>query len=512
MYKLMDENSHNTRRIAKNTLMLYVRMLVLMVVGLYTSRVILNALGENDFGIYDVVGGVVAMFAIISGSLNSAISRFITFEMGKRDSTRLNKVYSTAVIIQLVLSLIVVAVAEPLGVWFIRNEMTIDPSRIPAAILVLHFSLASFVINLMSVPQMASITAHEKMSAYAYIGLLDGFLRLGVAILISRSSSDRLVMYGALMMVSVLIVRIAYGIYCRMHFPECRFRIVKDMGLVKEMFSFAGWNFIGVSSGVLRDQGGKILVNLFAGTAVNAARGVALQLNGAVQGFVTNFMTAVNPQITKSYASGNHGYMFYLISKSSRMSYYLLFILALPVLFNTEYIMNLWLKDVPAHSGFFVQLFLIYTLSESLSNPLVTAQLATGNIRNYQLVVGGLQLLNLPVSYLFLKMGAVPEVTVMVAVAISQICLFARLYMLKGMIGLPVREFIMKVYMNVICVSAVALIIPWALDGCLPDDFMGFLASVFICVASALLSVVILGLSRWERHEIMDMIKTRMAV
>lgn len=512
MYKLMDENSHNTRRIAKNTLMLYVRMLVLMVVGLYTSRVVLNALGENDFGIYDVVGGVVAMFAIISGSLNSAISRFITFEMGKRDSTRLNKVYSTAVIIQLVLSLIVVAVAEPLGVWFIRNEMTIDPSRIPAAIWVLHFSLASFVINLMSVPQMASITAHEKMSAYAYIGLLDGFLRLGVAILISRSSSDRLVMYGALMMVSVLIVRIAYGIYCRMHFPECRFRIVKDMGLVKEMFSFAGWNFIGVSSGVLRDQGGKILVNLFAGTAVNAARGVALQLNGAVQGFVTNFMTAVNPQITKSYASGNHGYMFYLISKSSRMSYYLLFILALPVLFNTEYIMNLWLKDVPAHSGFFVQLFLIYTLSESLSNPLVTAQLATGNIRNYQLVVGGLQLLNLPVSYLFLKMGAVPEVTVMVAVAISQICLFARLYMLKGMIGLPVREFIMKVYMNVICVSAVALIIPWALDGCLPDDFMGFLASVFICVVSALLSVVILGLSHWERHEIMDMIKTRMAV
>ena len=262
MYKLMDENSQNTRRIAKNTLMLYVRMLVLMVVGLYTSRVVLNALGENDFGIYDVVGGVVAMFAIISGSLNSAISRFITFEMGKRDRTRLNKVYSTAVIIQLVLSLIVVAVAEPLGVWFIRNEMTIDPSRIPAAIWVLHFSLASFVINLMSVPQMASITAHEKMSAYAYIGLLDGFLRLGVAILISRSSSDRLVMYGALMMVSVLIVRIAYGIYCRMHFPECRLRIVKDMGLVKEMFSFAGWNFIGVSSGVLRDQGGKILVNL----------------------------------------------------------------------------------------------------------------------------------------------------------------------------------------------------------------------------------------------------------
>ena len=237
-----------------------------------------------------------------------------------------------------------------------------------------------------------------------------------------------------------------------------------------------------------------------------------MQLNGAVQGFVTNFMTAVNPQITKSYASGDHGYMYYLISKSSRMSYYLLFILALPVLFNTEYILELWLKDVPAHSGLFVQLFLIYTLSESLSNPLITAQLATGNIRNYQLVVGGLQLLNLPASYLFLKLGAVPEVTVMVAIAVSQICLFARLYMLKGMIALPVRDFIIKVYLNVIVVSAVALILPWALDRCLPADFWGFIASVSVCVVSALLSVMLLGLSRGERHEIVEMIKTRMEV
>ena len=235
----MDQNAHNTRRIAKNTLVLYVRMLVLMLVGLYTSRVVLSALGENDFGIYDVVGGVVAMFTIISGSLNSAISRFITFEMGKSDPMRLNKVYSTAVTIQLILAVVVVLIAEPVGLWFVRNKMTIDPSRIQAAIWVLHFSLASFVINLMSVPQMASITAHEKMSAYAYIGTMEGLLRLAVAVLISRSSSDRLVLYSALMMVTVLMVRAAYGIYCRRNFPECRYRWVKDALLVKEMFSFA---------------------------------------------------------------------------------------------------------------------------------------------------------------------------------------------------------------------------------------------------------------------------------
>lgn len=498
----MEQNAHNTRKIAKNTLVLYVRMLVLMLVGLYTSRVVLSALGENDFGIYDVVGGVVAMFTIISGSLNSAISRFITFEMGKSDPMRLNKVYSTAVTIQLILAVVVVLIAEPVGLWFVRNKMTIDPSRIQAAIWVLHFSLASFVINLMSVPQMASITAHEKMSAYAYIGTMEGLLRLAVAVLISRSSSDRLVLYSALMMVTVLMVRAAYGIYCRRNFPECRYRWVNDALLVKEMFTFAGWNFIGASSGVLRDQGGKILVNLFYGTAVNAARGVAMQLNGAVQGFVTNFMTAVNPQITKSYASGDQGYMYYLISKSSRMSYYLLFVLALPVLFNTGYILDIWLEEVPAHSALFVQLFLIFTLSESLSNPLITAQLATGNIRNYQLVVGGLQLLNIPVSYAFLKAGAAPEVTVMVAIAISQICFFARLVMLKGMIGLPIGDFLKKVYMNVLGTTALSLVIPFAVQRFLPETIWGFIASVTLCVVSAGLSVLSFGLSRGERHEI----------
>lgn len=503
----MEQNSQNTRRIARNTLMLYVRMLVLMAVGLYTSRVVLNALGENDFGIYDVVGGVVAMFTIISGSLNSAVQRFITYEMGRGSEGRLNKVYSTAVLIQLLLALIVVVIAEPVGIWFIGNKMTIDPSRIPSAIWVLHFSLASFVINLLSVPQMASITAHEKMSAYAYIGLLDGFLRLGVAVVISRSSSDRLVLYAALMMLSVLIVRAAYGIYCRRNFPECRFRMVREWSLVREMFSFAGWNFIGVTSGVLRDQGGKILINLFAGTAVNAARGVAMQLNGAVQGFVTNFMTAVNPQITKSYASGDHGYMFYLISRSSRMSYYLLFVLALPVLFNTEYILGLWLKEVPAHTELFVRLFLVFALSESISNPLITAQLATGNIRKYQIVVGGLQLLNIPVSYLFLKLGAIPEVTVMTAIGISQICFFARLYMLRGMTGLPMGEFIRDVYLNVLCVTAVAVVLPAVSAGLMPGGFRGFLISACVCMASACLSVLFVGCSRGERNNIWSFVR-----
>ncbi len=506
---IVAENDNRSRRIAKNTLMLYVRMLVLMLVGLYTSRVVLEVLGEGDYGIYNVVGGVVAMFTIISGALNSAVQRFITFEMGKPDGN-LNKVYSTAVTIQLILALAVVILAEPAGLWFIENRMTIDPARIPAAELVLHFSLLAFVINLMSVPQMASITAHERMSAYAWIGLLDGFLRLAVAFLIMKSPIDRLVYYAALMAGVVLAVRLAYGIYCRRNFPECRYRPVFDKPLIKEMFSFAGWNFIGVTSGVLRDHGGNILVNLFSsGTAVNAARGIASQLNGAVQGFVTNFMTAVNPQITKSYASGDNEYLFPLLRRSSRMSFFLLFMIALPLLFNTEYVLGLWLKDVPDHTALFVRLFLVFALSESISNPLITAMLATGKIRNYQLAVGGLQLLNVPVSYIFLKMGAIPEVTVMVAIAISQICFFVRLLMLRGMIGLDIWKYISDVYFRVLAVAALALAVPFAVCGLLPEGFAGFCLSVLICVVSACVSVFYVGCGKAERNEVLKFIRRK---
>lgn len=491
--------------------MLYFRMFFLMILGLFTSRVVLHALGETDYGIYNVVGGVVALFTVISGALTTAVTRFITFEMGKGSEAQLNKVFSTAVNVQFLLCAIIIILAEPIGLWFIDNRMTIEPDRIPAARLVMHFSLLSFVVNLMSVPQMASITAHEKMSAYAYIGILDGALRLAVALIISKASTDRLVLYAVLMAVALIIVRCAYGIYCRVNFPECRYRFIYDKSLIRQMFSFAGWSFIGSASGVLRDQGGNILVNIFFGPAVNAARAVAVQLNGAIQSFITNFMTAVNPQITKSYASGDHAYMFSLMRKSSRFSFYLLLILALPILFNTDSIMSVWLETVPAHSVLFVRLFLIFTLCESVSQPLITSMLATGNIRNYQIVVGGLQLLNLPVSYLCLKSGAAPESTVMVAIVISQICLAARLLMLEKMIGLSVKEFISRVYLNVIYVAAAAIVIPLIISFFLPDGILWTLLSVVVSALSAALSVLFVGCTAVERNELVGFIRSKIS-
>ena len=495
----MNGANHNGGRIARNTLILYVRMLFLLFVGLYTSRVVLAALGADDFGIYGVVGGVVAMFTIISGSLSAAITRFIAFEMGKGEKGRLATVFSSAVTIQFIIAALVLVVAEPTGIWFIENRMNIPADRLYAAHWVYQFSLLTFLINIISVPYNASIIAHEKMSAFAVIGIFEGLAKLAVAFLIMCSPIDRLIYYSALMCLVAVAVRLAYTGYCRKHFEECRFRFIWDKESIRQMFSFAGWNFIGVASGALRDHGGNILINIFSGPIANAARAVSVQLGGAVQSFVTNFMTAVNPQITKSYAAEDRDYTMQLVFRSSRYSFFLLLLIALPVLLNPSFLLDLWLEDVPMHSAAFVCLALLFSLSESISNPLITLMLATGNIRRYQIIVGGLQLMNLPVAYLVLKAGAPPQSILIVSIVISQICLFVRLALLRGMAGLPALRFIREVYLRVIAVFLLAFPLEWWLSSMLGEGLAAFLAS---CMLSLVITAVIIwtiGVSKDER-------------
>ena len=506
----MSQTSQNNKRIAKNTLLLYVRMLFMMAVNLYTSRVVLNALGVEDFGIYNVVGGVVAMFSVISGSLSAAISRFITYELGKGNNDRLNKIFSASVTIQLLLSLIIVILVESIGVWFLNVKMSIPTDRMLAANWVLQFSIATFVINLVSVPYNAAIIAHERMSAFAYISILEALGKLAIAFLIVVSPMDRLIFYALLMCSVAVIVRAVYGYYCKRHFAECTYHFHWDREILKKMFGFAGWNFIGASSAVLRDQGGNIIINLFAGPAVNAARGIAGQVNNAVTGFVSNFMTALNPQITKSYASGDREYMMTLIYQGARLSFYMLLLLSLPILANTHYILSLWLKTVPEHSVLFVQLTLIFAMSESISNPLVTAMLATGNIRNYQIVVGGLQMMNLPVSYVLLRMGYIPETVLIVAICISQCCLAARLYMLRGMIGLSSKTYLKKVYLNIVVVTAVAAAIPFAISTNMRASFLSFVTVSAIALCCSALSIFYVGCNKREREFVIS--KARKAI
>lgn len=504
---MVDNHSENSRRIAKNTLMLYFRMLFLLLVGLYTSRVVLQALGESDYGTYNLIGGVVSMFTIISGALSSAISRYITVELGKGSDGQMKRVFSSAVTIQLILAAVIVIFSEPIGLWFINNKMVIPPDRIDAARWVLHFSVLTFAINLVSVPYNAAIIAHERMSAFAYISIFEGLAKLSVALLIVGASSDKLILYAALMCVVAVGVRTAYGIYCRRFIPSCKFSLKWDRPLLKEMSAFAGWNTIGVSSAVCRDHGVNILLNLFFDTTVNAAKAVATQLNGVAHNFVTSFMTAVNPQITKSYVSGDRDYMFKLMSYGSRFSYYILLFICIPLILEAEYILEIWLKDVPEYTVPLVQWTLAFLMSESLSNPLITAMLATGNIRNYQLLVGGLQLMNLPVSYVLLKLGYGPVSVMVAAFVISQICLFARLIMLRRMIGLDIWNYMRGVYANVIDVTIVSAIIPFVAEVFLPDGFIGLMLFCLISVVSTALSVFFVGCSGDEREFLMSKIK-----
>ena len=491
--------TENNKRIARNTLLLYFRMLFLMIISLYPSRIVLNALGVEDFGIYNVAGGVVAMFSILSGSLSAAISRFITYELGKNNILKLKVIFSSAITIQIGLGIVIVFFAETIGIWFLNTQMNIPIERMVAANWVLQFSIITFIINLISVPYNAVIIAHEKMSAFAYISIFEAIGKLLIAYLITISPIDKLIFYAILMCVVAIAIRLLYGYYCKRHFDECRFHFIWNKQIFQQIFSFAGWNFIGASSAVLRDHGGNIIINLFCGPTVNAARGIAFQVNNAIQGFVSNFMTALNPQITKSYAVKNYTYMMTLIFQGARLSFYMLLLLSLPIIINTHYLLTLWLNTVPEHTVLFVRLVLIFAMSESISGPLITAMLATGNIRNYQIIVGGLQMLNLPISYILLSLGAIPETVLIVAVLISQCCLMARLYMLKKMIKLKIKDYLKKVYFNIITVSIIAIILPICMQERLAENFINFLLSSLICMLCTYLSIYYIGCSYEER-------------
>lgn len=497
----------HTKRIAKNTLVLYFRMLFLMAISLYTSRVILETLGVENFGVYNVVGGFVAMFAVLNKSLSSACSRFLNYMMGRNDPEKLSKVFSTSVVIHLGMAFLVAVLCEIVGTWFLDEKMVIDVSRVNAAHWVLHFSILTFAINLISVPYNAAIIAHERMKTFAYVSLYEGIAKLGISFLILVSPIDSLIFYAALLCLLQLSVRFLYQYYCRKSFEECRLKFIYDKTLLKELVSFAGWNFIGSSSAILRNHGGNVLVNLFFGPVANAARAVANQVLHAVEGFVSNFMTAVKPQITQSYASGDRAFMMSLIYKSARLSYYMLLFLSLPILLNTDFLLHLWLKSVPQNSVVFVQLTLAFSMVESLSHPLVTAQQATGNIRNYQIVVGGLQLLNLPISYLVYKMGGPAESFLIVAICCSIACLAARLFMLRYSIKLDSLNFIKKVIFNVVIVTFLAAIGPYAVRLYFGETFFAFVCVSLVSLLSAGVVILLVGCEKEERALVFSLVK-----
>lgn len=491
--------SENSRRIAKNTLLLYFRMLLLIFIGLFTSRVVLDALGVEDYGVYNAVGGAVALFTFISASISSAISRFISFELGRGDEEKLRRVFCAGLLIQLLLSAVIVLLAETLGVWFLRERMAIPPGREGAAAMVLHCSLGVLVFNLLAVPYNATIIAREKMSAFAMVSILEAGLKLAVAMLLYVSVFDKLETYAVLMLAVALIVRSTYSVYCRRHFAESRGRFVVDWPLVREMSGFAGWSFFGTSAYVFNTQGVNLVVNVFFGVTVNAARGVAAQIENIARQFVSNFLTAINPQITKSWASGDREYSFELVRKGAKFSYLVILAFFIPLLFEAEAVLGLWLVEVPPMAASFLRLSLLGLLVDLTGNSVLTLVLAAGKVRRYYLVTGLVSYLCLPLVWLSFRAGAPASWAYVVFVVIYFAVLVLRLIIVRSQTGFPLGKFMRAVALPLAGVSVLSLALPALLHCGLPS---GILRVLLVCLAawgSMALTVFLFALTPGER-------------
>lgn len=502
------QTSENNKRIAKNTLLLYVRMLFTMAVSLFTSRVILNTLGVEDYGINNVVGGIVTMFSVLSGSLSASISRFITFELGKRNIERLKTIFSTGVNIQLGMSVLIIIIAEAVGIWFLNAKMNIPADRMVAANWVFQCAILTFVLNLLSVPYNAAIIAHEKMSAFAYISVVEVTLKLIIVYMLTISPFDRLKTYAVLLLLVGAIIRFVYGYYCKRHFEECTYHFILDKPVLKEMTGFAGWNFLGNGAYMLNTQGVNILMNLYFGVAVNAARGVATQVDAALKQFVNNFTTAVNPQITKSYAQGDLDYMHKLVCRSAKFSAFLMMFFAVPIILETNTILTIWLKTVPDYAVIFLQWIIISSFMDTvLANSLVTSMFATGKIKRYQIIVTTVGCLVFPLSWIAFKLGFEPQVGYILYFIIYTILLFVRLYLLKDMVKLPVMMYVREVLYKLAPVIVVGFAIPGILI--LTMD-AGWLRLILVCLLSFLVTAAseyFIGLSNKEKDFVTEKIK-----
>lgn len=502
-------SSENTKRIAKNTIFLYIRMLIMMIVAFYTSRVILNALGVEDFGIYNVVGGVVAMFSFLTGTFTSATQRFLNYEMGLGNKKRLQEIFSMSIMLNIVIAVVIIILSEIIGVWFINHKLVIPPERLVAAHWVFQFSLLAMAVTIVSTPYNAVIIANERMNVFAYISIIEALLKLGIAALVFFVGGDKLIVYGFLVFLVAVIVRMIYSLYCKRHFQECHYKFYWDKKLFQEMGSFAGWNMYGNFSFVMITQGLNMLLNMFFGPIVNASRAIAVQVQSAIQSFATNFTLAVNPRIIQDYAQGNKEEMFRLVFFSSKYSFFLLLLLASPVLLETESILKIWLGQVPEYSVVFVRLVLIQMLVRVLQSPLHTLMHASGKMKVYQLIDGSLLLLNIPISYFLLQCGGDAMVVFVVLIVITLIELVALLYIARFVAEFPIKGFVSEVIWNVLKV-----VLPLGLTMCGIDLCLGrcswiiqFVGGIGIVICVALGLIWFLGMGKQEHALVRNYLK-----
>lgn len=450
----------SNQRIAKNTFFLYLRSIFLLIISLYTSRLTLQILGVEDYGIYQLVGGVVAMFNMLSGSLASASQRFITFSLGKDDISGQKKVFSTCISLHVVLGVIIVVILEIVGIWFLDNKLVIPTERLEIARWVMQFSIATFFFNVISVPFNAAIIAHEKMNAFAYISILEGVLKLGCVFFLGLISADKLLYYALSIFLISVLLRAIYSVYSHRKFEEARnIKLGIEKGIFKEMFAFAGWNMIGEGSMILRNQGIDILLNMFFGVIVNAAKGISNQVQSAVHQFVGNFTTAIRPQLVKSVAQQDYERVHSLIYHGTRLSFFLMMVFAIPLSVCTIEVMDFWLVDVPQYAVDMVKVSLLYLQSNTLSRLLIHSILAHGDIRNFQITAGLTKLMALPIAYVVLKLGGSPLTGIWVNVVLDFVCRGVELYFVNKRNNYNIKKHLLQADLSCWLVFALAYVV-----------------------------------------------------
>lgn len=494
-------NGINSKQIGKNTLLLYFRMFVVILVGLYTSRVVLNTLGVSDFGLYNLVGGIVSMASFFNTAMVAATQRFLAYEIGRSDEDRLSKVFCTSINIQVIIIILVIIIAETLGLWFVNSKLNIPPDRIVAANWVFQASIVSFAINVLSLPYNSAIVAHEKMSAFAYISILDVGLKLLIVFLLPLFAFDRLIFYSILIVCVTLIIRLCYTIYCKRHFSECSYQLIIDKNLTKEMFAFSGWTMVGSLGFSFKDQISNIILNLFFGTTLNAARSIGSQVSAHVKTFAMNFTMALNPQITKQYAAGNIEASKKMVYFGSRLSFCLLSVVAIPVILNVDYILQLWLGIVPEYTSQFVIFSIIVALIYTLSECVTKAIQATGHVKWFQIGVSLIVLSELPIAWLFLKMGYPPYSVMWPSVLTYLIALVFRIWLIHRYLPeYNIKEYMSQVVLRSIIVFVVSYGICSWFQTTLSNTLWHLVLSVLFCVVTVLAISLAFGVTSNERE------------
>lgn len=501
--------SVNNKRLAKNTVLLYIRTFIIMLVSLYTSRVVLDVLGVEDFGIYNVVGGVIVMFSVVSASLSNSITRYITYELGRGDAKKLQMVFSTSMNIQFLIALIIILLAETVGMWFMTTQMNIPSERLYAAYWVLHCSLITFVIQLISLPYNAILIAHEKMDVFAYIGLLEAFLKLLCAYAIFTSPFDKLISYAALLSLSALIIRGIYGIYCKKHFEECSYQFVLNKALFEEMSKFAGWNFLGASAYLFNTQGVNVLSNIVFGVTVNAARGIAGQAEAGVRQFVNNFTIAINPQIIKSFAENKYDECFSVVRTGAKYSVYLMLIFFIPFVLEPEFVLSIWLKQVPDYAVVFWQLAMLGTLVDLPGAPLTTLALATGKIKKFYIYIGGLGCWVLPISYILFKLGCSPSSAYWAYILVYIYLVYVRLILMNKQVRFSIPLFLKDVILPVFIITVLSFIAPLCVKSTMEPGVARFLLVGLSSFVSIVIFVWLFGVNKGERDKIKDVVRRK---